>query len=207
MWKVLCRFCKLHKRVLVSSESTIRYPPFDNLILWFVSLNAKGFWPQNFLGSCLNYLMHESWFYLTKIKSVFVAVEKGTTFWQNVTECHTQQQAKFNLWWVIGWQWVVATNKQTAFLGCRSWICHALQQPDIDDAAHMQNRSSPFKIWKLRPKMPWDVARIFSESLDKDLLESRHTDLNQVFETVNSKTTHCLRHLNSFKIHSSTPHR
>jgi len=57
-------------------------------MLWFVFLKTKCFQAQNHSGSCLNYLIHDSNFYLIKIESVVVAIEKETTFWQNVTKCH-----------------------------------------------------------------------------------------------------------------------
>ena len=56
--------------------------------LWFVSLNTQRYLPRTFLGSCLNYLIHIPWFYLSEIKSVGLVVDIGTTFWKNVTKCH-----------------------------------------------------------------------------------------------------------------------
>ena len=53
--------------------------------LWFVSLNTKGFWPRNFSGSCLNYLMHESWFLFDENPISFCYCRKGDHL---LTKCH-----------------------------------------------------------------------------------------------------------------------
>ena len=60
---------------------------WQSTTLWFVSLDTKGFQARNCSGLCLNYLIHKSWFFLVEIGTVLVALENGTTFWQNVTEC------------------------------------------------------------------------------------------------------------------------
>jgi len=95
---------------------------------WFVSLDAEGFRARS---SSLNYLIHESWFLFDENRISFVVgVEKGTTFWQNVTQCHARQHVKFNLWQVIGWQQAVATNKQTAWLLGGAWIVATSSRPE-----------------------------------------------------------------------------
>ena len=70
--------------------------------LWFVSLDTEGLWLRSSSGSCLNYLIHESWFLFDENWLSHCCCRKGDHL---LTKCHRMSHmaesgwdAKFNLW-------------------------------------------------------------------------------------------------------------
>jgi len=132
-------------KLFTASSYYYQVPTFwQTNTLRFVSLDWKGFWPRSSSGSCLNYLIHESWFLFDENWISCCCCWKGDHL---LTKCHGMSRtaesgwdAKFNLRRAIkcpalicspSGAWIYATLSRPA--APRYWRCrkHAKQKQSL----------------------------------------------------------------------------
>ena len=149
------------------------------------------FGPRNSSGSCLNYLIHESWFLLDEIWISYCSCRKGDHL---LTKCHRMSHIA---WTAISQIQSPMSDQMNCSRHAPSRPAATMQQTCKTEAFALEFGNQDLRCLAMWLKFSWRVCTRICSSQDTSISKPG-------FDTVNSKTIHFLGHFNSFKIHSST---